>query len=159
MRKRVIPSIPHSSPIAAADQQWLDLESIAAVEVTSEENGFPIEAALLPGQDQGWRAAVPGTQSIRLQFDQPQRLTRIWLCFEERQTTRTQEFVLKCSSGASDPFRDIVRQQWNFAAPDATREVEDYAVQLHDVKILELTIVPETSGRPARASLLRLRLL
>lgn len=159
MRKRLIPSIPHSSPVAAANQHWLDLESIAAVEVTSEENGFPIEAALLPGEDQGWRAAVPGTQTIRLHFDQPQRLTRIWLSFEERQTTRTQEFVLRFSSGAGDPFRDVVRQQWNFAAPDATREVEDYAVQLSDVKVLELTIVPEMSGGPARASLLSLRLV
>jgi hypothetical protein len=55
-------------------------------------------------------------------------------------------------------LRDIVRQQWNFAAPDATREVEDYAVELSAVAVLELTIVPDTSGGPALASLLSLRL-
>ena len=43
-------------------------------------------------------------------------------------------------------------------APDATREVEDYAVELSDVTALELTIVPDTSRGPARASLLALRL-
>jgi hypothetical protein len=158
MRKRVIASIPQASQVAAADQRWLDLEKIAAVEVTSEEQEFPIEAALLPAAQRGWRAAVPGSQTIRLLFDQPQRLTRISLSFEETQSTRTQEFVLRFSSVAGAPFRDIVRQQWNFAAPDATHEVEDYTVELSSVSVLELTIVPDTSGGSARASLLSLRL-
>ena len=86
------------------------------------------------------------------------RNLRICLSFEERQTTRTQEFVLRFSSDAGDSFRDIVRQQWSFSSPDATREVEDYALQLSDVKVLELTIVPDTSGGPTPASLLSLRL-
>jgi hypothetical protein len=158
MRKRVIASVPQRSQLADPTQRWLDLESMAMVEVTSEEKEFPIESALLPGEQRGWRAAVPGSQTVRLLFDQPQRLTRICLSFEERQTTRTQEFVLRFSSDAGDSFRDIVRQQWNFSAPDATREVEDYALQLSDVKVLELTIVPDTSGGPAPASLLSLRL-
>jgi hypothetical protein len=158
MRKRMIASIPKDLPVAVATQQWLDLESMAVVEVTSEEKEFPIESALLPGEQPGWRAATAGAQTIRLLFDQPQRLTRIWLSFEDKQTTRTQEFVLRYSSRAGNSFRDIVRQQWNFAAPDATREVEDYAVELSDVTALELTIVPDTSRGPACASLLALRL-
>ncbi len=158
MRKRIIASIPQNSQVAAANQRWLDLESMAVVEVTSEDQEFPIESALLPGEQRGWRAAAPGAQTIRLHFDQPQRLTRIWLSFEEKQTTRTQEFVLRYSSKAGDSFRDIVRQQWNFAAPDATQEIEDYAVELSDVTALELTIVPDISGGVARASLLALRL-
>lgn len=158
MRKRLITATPQSSHVRTANQHWLDLESIATVEVTSEDNGFPIEAALLPGKDHGWRAAVPGTQIVRLHFDQPQRLTRIWLSFEERQTPRTQEFVLRFASNAGDVLRDIVRQQWNFNATDAAREVEDYTVELSDVTALELTIVPDTSGGSARASLISLRL-
>jgi hypothetical protein len=158
MRKRIIAAIPQASKVAAADRRWLDLEKIAAVEVTSEANEFPIEAALLPAEQRGWRAAVSGPQTIRLIFDQPQRLTHIWLSFEETQTTRTQEFVLRFSSQTAGSLRDIVRQQWNFAAPDATREVEDYAVELSAVAVLELTIVPDTSGGPALASLLSLRL-
>jgi hypothetical protein len=158
MRKRLITSIPQGSQGAAANQPWLDLESIATVEVTSEENGFPIEAALLSEKDQGWRAAVSGTQTVRLHFDQPQRLTRIWLSLEERQTPRTQEFVLRFASSAGDVLRDIVRQQWNFSATSATREVEDYTVELSDITALKLTIVPDASGGSARASLLSLRL-
>ena len=157
MRKRLIAPIPQGSQVAADNQSWLDLESIAVVEITSEEKEFPIESALLPGEQRGWRAAVSGAQTIRLRFDQPQRLTRIWLSFEETQATRTQEFVLRFSSDAAGPLRDIVRQQWNFSSPDAERETEDYGVELFDVAILELNIVPDMSGGPARASLLSLR--
>ena len=157
MRKRLITLTPQSAQVAA-NQGWLDLESIATVEVTSEENGFPVEAALLPGQDQGWRANAPGTQTVRLCFEQPQRLRRIWLSFEETQITRTQEFVLRFASKAEIGLRDIVRQQWNFSATDSAREVEDYTVELLEVTALELTVTPDTSGGPARASLLSLRL-
>jgi hypothetical protein len=134
------------------------LENIAEVEVTSEENEFPIEAALLPGERRGWRAAAPGPQTVRLRFDQPQTINRIALQFEERQTTRTQEFVLRYSSGPGAALQDIVRQQWNFSPPDTISEVEDYRVQLSNVTMLELTITPDISRGPARASLRSLRL-
>jgi hypothetical protein len=51
-----------------------------------------------------------------------------------------------------------VRQQWNFSSPDSIREVEEYQVELSDVTVLELTIVPDISGGTARASLKSLRL-
>ena len=119
MRKRIIASTQDSRQPKFEDQRWLDLEALAAVEVTSEEKEFPIESALLPGVQPGWRAATPGSQTIRLRFDQPQKLTRIQLRFEEMQMTRTQEFVLRYSSDSEDAFRDIVRQQWNFSGPDS----------------------------------------
>jgi len=72
--------------------------------------------------------------------------------------TRTQEFVLRTSSNQSGPFREILRQQWNFSAPTSTRESEDYQVELLDVSTLELRIVPDISGGDERASLKSLRL-
>ena len=72
--------------------------------------------------------------------------------------TRTQEFVLRASSNAGEPFQEIVRQQWNFSAPTSTREIEEYSVELSDVGLLELTIVPDISGGVVRASLKSLRL-
>ena len=51
-----------------------------------------------------------------------------------------------------------MRQQWNFSAPSSTREVEDFRVELSDVTVLELTIVPDISGGAARASLKSLHL-
>jgi hypothetical protein len=154
MRKRQIsPTLPNVPP---SGQAWLDVEHKALVEVTSEENSSPIESALL-GVEGGWRAANSGTQTIRLIFDEPQRLRRIWLVFEDSENARTQEFVLRWSSDSGNSFREIVRQQWNFSPPESVREVEDYAVELSGVTALELIIVPDKSGGPARASLASLR--
>jgi len=155
MRKRQISPTPASEP--ASSSTWLDVEHKASVEVTSEENGFPIESALL-GVERGWRAAEAGTQTIRLIFDEPQNLRRIWLVFDESENARTQEFVLRWSSDSGNSFREIVRQQWNFSPPDSIREAEDYAVELSAVTALELIIVPDKSGGTARASLASLRL-
>jgi hypothetical protein len=99
-----------------------------------------------------------GPQTIRLNFDEPQRLRRIWLVFEDNQSERTQEFVLRWSSDSGRSFREIVRQQWNFSQPDAVREVERYTVELSEVTVLELIISPDKSGGEARASLAKLRL-
>jgi hypothetical protein len=89
MRKRLIPPIPQDAP--SLDEGWLNLDGVAVVEVTSEEKEYPVEAALVSGEMRGWRAADSGTQTIRLIFDEPQRLTRISLVFEETETERTQE--------------------------------------------------------------------
>ena len=61
------------------------------------------------------------------------------------------------SKRGGSSFREIVRQQWNFSPPEAIREVENYQVELSNVTTLELSIVPNTSGGPARASLKSLR--
>jgi hypothetical protein len=151
MRKRQISPTPASVP--PSGQTWLDVERTALVEVTSEENGFPIESALLGGENQGWRAAYPGTQTIRLIFDEPQYLRRIWLDFKDSENARTQEFVLRWSPDGGDSFREIVRQQWNFSPPESVQEIEDYVVELSAVTTLELVIVPDKSGGTARASL------
>jgi hypothetical protein len=156
MRKRLITPIPQDAP--PRDEGWLNLDRAASVEVTSEEKDYGIDSALVSGQTRGWRAASPGTQTIRLLFDQPRRLRRISLVFEENEITRTQEFVLRWSADGGNSFREIVRQQWNFSPPNTIREVEEYRVELSDVTVLELVIVPDISRGAARASLKRLRL-
>jgi hypothetical protein len=156
MRKRLITPNPHGTPFANED--WLDLESAAVVEVTSEEQGYPVESALVSGESQGWRAADSGTQTIRLVFDVPQKIKRIWLEFDETEAGRTQEFVLRWFSDGAHSFREIVRQEWNFSPPEATQETEDYRVELSEVTVLELVIVPDKSRGAARASLKSLRL-
>ena len=155
MRKRIATLTPESSQ---TQEEWLDLERAATVEVTSEDKDFPIESSLSIEPRQGWRASQPGPQTIRLVFDEPQKLKHISLVFEENEMTRTQEFVLRTSSNQSGPFREILRQQWNFSAPTSTRESEDYQVKLLDVSTLELRIVPDISGGDERASLKSLRL-
>src|SRR5450755_4454195 len=143
MRKRLISPSPQAG--ALHDEGWLDLDREAVVEVTSEEKEYPVEFALVSGETQGWRAADSGTQTIRVIFDKPQRLTRIALVFEETATERTQEFVLRWSPDRGRSFREIVRQQWNFSPPNSIREVEDCQVDLSGVTVLELVIVPNIS--------------
>ncbi len=156
MRKRLISSAPRG--ISPPDQDWLNLEHLATVEITSEDAKHPIESALLAGRDSGWCSQEPGEQTIRLVFDQPLRLRRIWLLFEESEVERTQEFVLRWSPDHGQTFREIVRQQWNFSPPDTIRELEDYRVDLSGVTVLELSIVPNKNAGPARASIAELRL-
>jgi hypothetical protein len=108
MRKRII--IPTAETIRSSAEGWLDVERAAIVEITSEDKDFPVEAVFLSGGRRGWRAAEPGSQTIRLVFDHPQQLKRIWLVFEEKESARTQEFVLRWSSDGNS-FREIVRQQ------------------------------------------------
>jgi hypothetical protein len=134
------------------------LGSLASVEVTSETRNHPVESALLLSDRRGWRAAQPGIQIVRLLFDHPLRVKLISLVFEESQNTRTQEFVLRWSSDLGRSFREIVRQQWNFSPLGTVREVENYSVDLFDVTVMELEIVPDKSGGEARASLESLRL-
>jgi hypothetical protein len=156
MRKRLI--TPSPAIVPPPDDDCLDLDRVASVDVTSEEKDYGIEGALVSEEKRGWRAADSGTQTIRLLFDEPQRLRRISLLFEENKLKRTQEFVLRCSSDGGRSFREIVRQQWNFSPPETNRESEEFQVDLSDVAVLELIIVPDISGGMARASLKSLRL-
>ena len=156
MRKRII--TPVQQETAPLDQDWLNMEGLAEVEITSEDSGHPIESALLPGRASGWRAAGPGKQTIRLLFANPQRLRRIRLNFVESRTERTQEYVLRWSPDGGQSYREIVRQQWNFSTQGATSETEDLHVELSAVTVLELSIIPDISGGNAFASLAHLRL-
>lgn len=155
MRKRMIQEVRHT-PLPP-EQDWLNIENLAAVEITSEDPAHPIESALIAGGGEGWRAAEPGTQTVRLLFDQPQRLRWIRVEFLEPDVERTQEYVLRWSPDRGQAFRDIVRQQWNFG-PDATSETEDHRVDLTGVRVLELSIAPDIGAKRALATLARMRI-
>lgn len=155
MRKRLISTPKPPSP---PSDVWLDLQRLATVEVTSEDPDYPIESALLSDQGEGWRSAAPGTQLVRIVFDQPQGIRRIWLQFVDTVVERTQEFSLRWSADDGSSCREIRRQQWNFSPSGATSEVEDCRVELAGVTTIELEIKPDISGGDSLASLARLRL-
>ena len=121
MRKRLI--TPTQETVRSRGEGWLDVEQAARVEITSEDKDYPVESAFASEEAQGWRAAEAGTQTIRLVFDQPQRLKRISVVFEEKEIARTQEFVLRWSADGGNSFREIVRQQWNFSPPEEGSQV------------------------------------
>jgi hypothetical protein len=157
MRKRLISSSGKATSSVAND--WLELEHAALVEVTSEADGYPVEGALLPDQERGWRAGTPGTQIIRLLFDQPQTIRRIHLVFSEYEAARTQEFLLRwLPHGTAGSWKEIVRQQWNFSPPDTVEECEEYKIDLASAAALELSINPDVSQQGVRASLEEMRL-
>lgn len=155
MRKRLLDQA--QKHVAADDPNWLDLDSLADVEVTSEDPAHPIEAALLPNRSSGWRAGGLGEQTIRLLFSSPQQVRRIRLSFVEAETERTQEYVLRWSQDGGKTFRDIARQQWNFSPQGATSETEDHRVDLPNVTVLELCIIPDIGGNRVPASLDQMR--
>ena len=155
MRKQIISQPQRES--RPANINWLHLESLARVEVTSEDAAHPIESALLTVGATGWRAESPGEQTVRLLFEAPQKLRRIRLLFREEKESRTQEFVLRWSATTENSWCDVVRQQYHFSPSGATEEIEDYKVELEDVAALELTIIPNLSGG-SYASLAQLRL-
>ena len=154
MRKRLIYEDPQ--PTAAAD--WLKLDELAEVEISSEDAWHPIESALLAGTGSGWRAAVPGQQTIRLLFAQPQQLRRIRVRFVETAMQRTQEYLLRWSGDAGQSFREIARQQWNFSPEGSVTQTEEHRVDLSGVTVLELIITPDIGNEHALASLAELRI-
>ena len=157
MRKRVLS--PAQPPSDAPDgRQWLNLQALAEVEVTSEADGYPVESIFNFGAGPGWRAASPGKQRIRLAFDQPQSIQRMRLQFHELEIPRTQEFTVRWSGGPSEPLKEIVRQQWNFSPQGSAIESEDYQVDLKAVSILELTIDPDLGAGKTVATMADWRL-
>ena len=82
---------------------------------------------------------------------------RVLRVFEENEAARTQEFVLRWSPDGGSAPEEIVRQQWNFSPPGTIRETEEYDMDLRDVTVLELRILPDQGGGSARASLASLR--
>jgi hypothetical protein len=155
MRKIVKSAEPLSGPEQAS---WLDVGAIAQVEVTSEDSQHPIESAFAEGNTRGWRASEPGKQTIKLFFDEPQRIRRIWLQFVELEKERTQQFTLQWSRDKTDTLRPLFQQQWNFSPSGSTSQIEDYKVELNGVWMLQLTIDPDISRGPAVATLEKWRL-
>jgi len=151
MRKSIL-SQPATDAVVPASHPWLDLQELASVEISSEDAQHPFENALPGGKGGGWRAAAPGPQVIRLNFDHPQAIRRIRLEFREAQRERSQEFAVFVSSGA-DQKREVVRQQWTFSPGGSAVEIEDYSVDLPAVVSLELKIDPGRHDHQAIATL------
>ncbi len=143
---------------AQPNSAWLDLPSLATLEITSEDDLFPIDHALALIPTTGWRAAFPGPQTIRLLFHTPQHLRRVQIHIVDRAAERTQEFSLHAAQ-SNQPPTELRRQQFTFSPAGSTEELEDYTVDLPGTTLLELRIDPGRA-HPAQhfATLTSLRL-
>jgi hypothetical protein len=146
------------TPPTAPTVQWLDMREMASVRASSEDPRHTVTQAFLPIAPRGWRAADTGVQVIEVRFRQPRDLTRMRFVFDDAHEERTQQLTISWSSKRGETHGEVIRQQFNFSPTGAVREVEEYAVELHDIERLEIRIVPDISGRPVRASLTECRL-
>ena len=147
MRKRII--TPQGERVAERTQ-WLNLEQLATVDISSEDDLFPIEHALGNSLSTGWRAASTGPQTIRLRFDDPQELHRIQIHVVDRAAERTQEMTLSVEIVGVGK-QEVWRQQFNFSPSGTTEELEDLTVELAHVTSLELRIDPDRAHIPAHS--------
>jgi hypothetical protein len=147
MRKSIVsPSAVAATPIS---DLWRELERIARVEISSEDEQFPIEHALGKKETTGWRAAATGPQLIRLHFDEPLNIKRLRLHFVDKAAERSQEFAVYAGSGPE--LKEVVRQQWSFSPHGSTEEIEEYTVNLSGITMLELRIDPDRSHDPKQS--------
>jgi hypothetical protein len=147
MRKSIVsPSAVAATPIS---DLWRDLERIARVEITSEDEQFPIEHALGKKETTGWRAAGTGPQLIRLHFDEPLNIKRLRLHFVDKAAERSQEFAV--FAGAGHELKEVVRQQWSFSPNGSTEEIEDFTVNLSGITTMEIRIDPDRSHDPKQS--------
>ena len=86
---------------------WRDLERLARVEVSSEDELFPVENALVQRATTGWRASRTGPQVIRMFFDEAVAVRRIKVHVVEQMAERTQEFAVYAGASAAE-LREVV---------------------------------------------------
>ena len=153
MRKQIIKS---QSAAAAQPSGGLDVGAIATVLVTSELSGHPVENAFDgrrgPGSSR-WIAETGEEQTLMLAFDAPQAIRTVELEIEETEQGRTQELQLAVSRDDGQTYRELLRQEFNFAPSGTTFEREEWNIGAEGITHLRLQIKPDKGGRPCRASL------
>ena len=143
---------------ARPHENWLDLEKLADVEVSSEAPDAPIEGALLPGDGRDWRAARPGEAHITLRFAAPQTIEQTRIVFREREHERSQEWALSASF-SDGTERELLRQGWNFSPGGSAEQDQTYTLNVRGVLALTITIDPDRGRNRYPASLAMWRLI
>lgn len=123
-------------------REWIDVLGKAMVEVSSEDELFPITAALAHEETNGWRAATTGPQTLRLLFGEPQNIHRIRVHVADRVSERTQEIRVRAGVTAQT-LEEVALWQFSFSPRGVTEEIEEIAVSLDGVTVVELRIDPE----------------
>ena len=131
--------------------QWLPVPRIARIGATSAAAEHPAAHAFSDDPRAEWRAAGAGVQTILVRFRLARTIRRIRIEIIDPDQERTQEFTVVWSSHRGERSGVVVRQQFNFSPGGATRQVEEYDVDLRSITTLELRILPDVRGGPAIA--------
>ena len=121
---------------------WVDVLAKAIVKVSSEDELFPVTAALGHELTNGWRAATTGPQTLRLLFGELRRIERVRVHVIDRVSERTQAMVL-CAGASMEALAEVARWEFTFSPRGSTEEVEEVAVALDGVAAVELRIDPD----------------
>jgi hypothetical protein len=84
-------------------------------------------------------------------------LRRLRVVSAEGEQLRTQEMTIWASLHRGERHRELLRRQFSFSPRGATEDVEEQVLQLDDVSMIEVRIVPSIDGQPATARVTDLR--
>jgi hypothetical protein len=158
IRKRLI---SEQRPIAAENPAELDIGRLALFAYSCEDPEHPLEHLIDGRCGRGgtrWASARSNvTERIVLQFDHPQRISRLVYEVEESSQERTQEVRVEVSSDHGRSYRQVLVQDYTFSPHGATFQHEDLRLDLSGLTDLSLTIVPNKGGSGV-ATLTSLRL-
>jgi hypothetical protein len=142
-------------PTPKHEPPWMSDTEIGDVEVVSEDRRYPIEQLLNDGSTDGWRAAHPGRQVVRVRSSRPRRLRRVVLESRTSDDERAQDYLPRCSSDGGTSVREFVRQRWNLSRKSPC-ETEDHRVDPDGITMVEIDITPDVGDDHAHTSLARL---
>src|SRR6185437_3336204 len=139
----------------------LDVTAGATIAYSSEEPAHPVDNMFDGRNGAGgthWESARENaTETLLIEFDRPQNISRLIFEAEERHFERTQEVRLEVSCDGGLSFRALLVQEFVFSPRGATFQREDVRRDVKGVSHMRLVIAPNKSGS-GRAKLTSLRL-
>jgi hypothetical protein len=139
------PSSPHTQTAGE-----IDIATHAIVAYSSEDPDHPLEHLIDGHFGRGatqWASGRPNaTERIVLEFDQPQRISRLIYEVEECWQERTQEVRVEVSADDGRTYRQVLAQDYTFSPQGATFQHEDLQLDLPAITHMKLTIVPNKGG-------------
>jgi len=158
LRKRLLSEQSATFPESPEE---IDIASHAMLAYSSEDPAHPIEHLIDGRWGRGgtrWLSARPNaTEHVVLEFDHPQRVSRLVYEVEECCQARTQEVRVEISSDGGYTYRQVLAQDYTFSPQGATFQHEDRQLDFPAITHLKLTIVPNKGGSGV-ATLTSLRL-
>src|SRR3569833_1454397 len=157
IRKRLLEA---ARLLPASSSTELDVIAGATIAYSSQEPAHPVDN-MFDGRDGPggtyWESARENTsETLLIEFDRPQNISRLIFEVEERDLERTQEVRLEVSCDGGNSFRALLVQEFVFRPRGATFQREDVHRAVEGVSHMRLVIVPNKSGS-GRAKLTSLR--
>ncbi|HEY6515576.1 MAG TPA: discoidin domain-containing protein [Steroidobacteraceae bacterium] len=153
--------LPQEGAKAADPTGEIDLARHAVLAHTSEDPEHVIGNLIDGHYGRGgtfWAASRPDTtESIIVEFDQPQSVSCMIYEIEECSCDRTQEVRVEKSADGGRTYRQVLVQEYTFSPAGATFQREEQRLNLPPITHLRLTIVPDKHGSgTAKLNALRL---